>query len=466
MKKILINTGLFLLMALVITSCNWIDEELNVDPDAPSDVPMEFLLPAIQANLGYVGQGNDIVRTTNLWMQFYDGEDRQSFTETRYQLISADVNNMWNDMYVRVLMNSQLLIKKASVEGAESPHFRGVAKVLTAVTLGIMTDIFGDIPYSDAFMGADGNTQATYDSQSEIYSRIQILLTEAINDLATADVDNAFALSGDMMFGDDVAAWSRAAYALKARYAMQLSKVNGNAAATEALSYMANAMTDNDGDLQMYFSNDQKSPMFQFMDQRGDVFMASTFINMLNATADPRTSYYATDEGDGYVGSDPGTQGFEQGAISRPGEYTASVGSDIFFMTYAEQKFVEAEANLMLGNDGLALTAWQEAVAASVTRVVTDADDLIAAQTWLDANINGVATVTMEDVMLQKYLANFGQSQPFADWRRTGYPNLSISSGAKLPAIPRRYPYSQNELDYNSSNVPSVLISQSVWWDQ
>lgn len=461
MKKIFINAGLFLLMALVITSCNWIDEEINVDPDSPSDVPMEFILPAIQANLGYVVQGNDNVRTTNLWMQFYDGEDRQSFTETRYQLTAADVNNMWNTTYYRVLMNCQVIIEKANVEGAESPHFNGVAKVLTAVTLGITSDLYGDIPHSDAYKGAEGNSTPLYDSQQDIYTTIQTLLSEAITELGAADVDNAYALSGDLMLGDDPDAWMRAAYALKARYAMQLSKVNGNSAATEALGYMANAMTGNGGDLQMYFSNDQKSPMYQFMDQRGDVFMCSTFLNMLNATADPRTGFYATDEGDGYVGSDPGSQGFEQGAISRPGNYVAAVGSNTFFMTYAEQKFIEAEANVMLGNAGPALTAWQEAVSASVLKVTGSVN-----QTWLDANINGVATVTMQDVMEQKYLAMYGQTQAFADWRRTGWPNLSISAGATLNAIPRRFPYAQDEIDYNVNTPSGILISQSVWWDQ
>ena len=97
-KKINItNIVVMIALLLMSASCsNWIDQELNIDPDAPADVPMSLLLPAIQQSIGYNLLGNNSVRTNNIWTQHFDGVDRQSFTEARYQLKSADVNNLWN----------------------------------------------------------------------------------------------------------------------------------------------------------------------------------------------------------------------------------------------------------------------------------------------------------------------------------------------------------------------------------
>jgi len=461
MKKILINTGLFALMVLTMASCDWIDPDINVDPDSPADAPMQFALPAAQTHLGFNLHGNDLVRTTHIWMQLWDGESRQSLTEARYQLTPADINNFWNTIYYDMMMNFKVLIDKSSQEGFESPHFRGVARVCMAVTLGVATDHFGDIPYSNAFAGEDGVLKATFDTQEQIYVAMQQLLSDAIADLGTTDLENAKPLTGDILYGNDPAMWMRAAYALKARYALNLSEVNGNAAATEALGYLGNAFTGTGDDLEFPFSATHKNPHYAFGDERGDVWMGSTFMDLLNATGDPRTAFYATNEGDGLIGSIPGSEGAGQGAISRPGDYVAAIDAPVYFMGYAEQKFIEAEANLMLGNAGPALTAWQEGVAASVFKV-TGATN----QAWLDANINNVLSVTLEDIIEQKYMANYGTAQPYNDYRRTGFPVLSLAQSARLNQIPTRFPYAQDELDYNAENTPSVVITDKVWWDK
>jgi len=151
MKKTVFNifrmAGTVVLAFLLLSSCerSWLDEEWNVNPNSPNDVPMELLVPTIQVEMGYNLMGNNSVRTTNLWIQQFDGTVRQSFTEMRYQLTPADVNNMWNSMYSGGLMTAKVLMEKA--EEQESPHYSGVAKVLTATILGVFTDLFGDIPY-------------------------------------------------------------------------------------------------------------------------------------------------------------------------------------------------------------------------------------------------------------------------------------------------------------------------------
>ena len=114
MKKYINNiiktAGLSLVFVLSLSSCEkWIDTSLNIDPDSPADVPMKLMLPAIEQKLGYNMGGNEIVRTTAIWMQQFDGVDRQSYTEAIYQLVPGDVNNLWNAFYPGILMNSKVI---------------------------------------------------------------------------------------------------------------------------------------------------------------------------------------------------------------------------------------------------------------------------------------------------------------------------------------------------------------------
>lgn len=455
LNNIIKTVGVTLAFILSLSSCEkWIDTSLNIDPDSPADVPMKLLLPAIQQDLGYEMCGNEIVRTTNIWMQQFDGVDRQSYTEARYQLLPGDVNNLWSAFYPSILMNSKVLAEKA--ESQASPYYAGAAKVMIATTLGLATDLFGDMPFSDAFKGTQNVLKPKFDSQEKIYDTLFTILDGAIADLSSTT--NAIALSGDVVFGNSVAKWLKAAYSIKARHLLQLSEVNGNTAYTDALAAAANGFSSNADDYMVPWNSDNHNPIFQFMEQRGDVRMGATLIDMLKASNDPRLSFYALkDDNDEYTGS---VAGSENAAASRPGVYVAGATSPSVLMTYAELKFIEAEANFRLGQTAPAQAAFEAAVAASVLKVTGSAN-----AAWLDTHINGIP-VTLELIMTQKYIATFGTNQAFADFRRTGLPVVPVAEGAVIPAMPVRFPYAQEEITYNGANVPSVTLSTKVWWDR
>lgn len=123
--------GLALILSVLVftISCEkWNDSDINIDPDKPADVPMSLILPGIQLSMGYNLVGNNTVRTNNIWMQIFEGTDRQSFTEGRYQITAADTGNAWNPMFTEMMMNCTLIIDKANDEGVESPNFAGVAQ--------------------------------------------------------------------------------------------------------------------------------------------------------------------------------------------------------------------------------------------------------------------------------------------------------------------------------------------------
>jgi hypothetical protein len=432
----------------------WTDTAINVDPDAPSDVPMSLLLPAIEQSMGYHLVGNNSVRTNNIWMQFFDGTDRQSFTEGRYQLTPADVGNLWTPMYTEQMMNSTLIIRKAEETG--SPNFAGVAQVCIATTLGIGTDLFGDMPFSDAFKGSDNVLSPLYDGQQSLYQTIPSLLDQAIVNLNNGA--NAISVSGDVIYSGNISKWRKAAYSIKARHALQASKINGNAAYTAALTALANGFTSNADDMLVPWEDANRNPIFQFMEQRTDIRMQADFVESLKATNDPRLPFYVAEDANGeYTGSVFRSQ---NGEASKPGPDVAAFDAPTKLMTYSELKFIEAEARLGLGQTAGAQAAYEAAVAASVLRITGSANTA-----WLAANINGVP-VTLANIMAQKYIDGFGTNQPYADWRRTGLPALTVAPDGVIGEIPRRFPYPQSELDYNTQNVPSVNLLTKVWWDQ
>ena len=465
MKRYIYNfakyAGLLMFSALILFSCDtWIDTDINTDPDAPADVPMNLLLPAIEQSVGYNLGGNDYVRTTNIWMQQFDGVTRQSYTEARYQLLPADVNNIWNSVYTNIFMNTKILIDKAeNTEGKESPYNAGVGKVLMATALGVSTDLFGDMPYSEALMGNENVLTPKFDSQETLYTTIQGMLDGAIADLGKPSSDNKVAIGGDVIYGGNVAKWKKAANSIKARHLLQLSGVNGNAAYTAALAAAANGFASNDDDMMVPWESANHNPIYQFMEQRTDVRMGATLIDMMIETDDPRLPFYADEDGNGeYSGSVIGSQ---DETASHPGSYLAGDVAPTTIMSYAELKFIEAEAYLQTGKSAEAVAAFEEGVKASVEKVTGDAMD----QDWYDTNI-GSQSFNLELIMKQKYIATTGTNQAYADYRRTGLPVIAPHPGGVLPAMPTRYPYPQDEISYNGDNVPSVNISDKLWWDK
>jgi hypothetical protein len=456
--RFLKSTAFLFISALLLLSCNnWIDTKINVDPDSPADVSMNLMLPPIQQAMGYNLAGNDMVLTTNIWMQQFDGVDRQAFTEARYQYTPADVNNIWNSIYTSILMNSTVFISKAeNTAGKASPYNAGIGRVMIATSLGVATDLFGDMPFKDALKGNQNVLKPKFDTQQKLYDTIKVILDKAILDLGKASTENLVAVKGDVIYAGDISKWKKAAYAVKARNAIQLSKVKNATAYNDALTAAASGFTSNSDDMMVPWETANHNPIFQFMEQRGDARMGATLVNMMKSISDPRLPFYAERDASGaYTGCVLGSQNAN---ASKPGTYVAGITASSIIITYAEQKFIEAEANFQLSKMTEAKAALQEAVKASVTRTTATFD-----LTWYNTNI-GSQTLTLDLIMKQKYIASFGTNQAYADYRRTGLPVMPAYPGSVLPSMPNRYPYPQDEISYNGANVPTVTTSDKLWW--
>jgi hypothetical protein len=323
-------------------------------------------------------------------------------------------------------------------------------------------------------LGAE-NLQPAFDSQADIYNTIQSLLDEGINLLKNPSPDDVFALDGDIIFNGNVDQWIAAAYALKARYALHLSKVD-NDAYNKALGYLGNAMTDASGSMYYYYTsgnNNNANPLFLFMQDRGDIRVSDVMIDKLKATNDPRLPMYAypitdTLEYDGniyppgsYVGAPAGVP---LEAASQPGPGIASSDSKTPVITYTEVKFIEAECQVKLGDEAAAKAAVKEAVKASLEEYgVFD-------QVWFDAvaaEIDGLSGDALyKRIMEEKWTALMYNFEAYNDWRRTGYPELVPNPAAGGKDIPRRFPYASDPITYNPNTPQNVTIWDRVWWDK
>jgi len=450
MKKISIRLiGIVVILSISLAGCNWIDPDMNIDPDQPSDVPMEYLVPSITSSMGYTVGGNTAVRTTNIWMQFFDGVDRQSLTEGRYQLNSADVNDLWENLYAQSMMDCNDLMRKAGEKN--SPHYAGVAKVFMATGLGTLTNLFGDMPYGEAFLGAEGNLQPAFETQQAIYGHIDRLLTEAIADLGSTE--NAVDLTSDLVYDGDTDAWKKAAYALRARYKLNLGEY------AAASSDANNAFGANGDDFMIPFAPTTagSNPIFQFMRDRTDIRMSSTFVDELVDTGDPRLTFYVgPDISGGISGSSPGS---ETSAASHPGPYAAASDAPVNIATFAEMNFIKAECLFQTGDKAGSLAAFKAGVEASLIKVTGEAD-----ATYMDTYVNNETTgsLTMQKIIEQKYKAMYATVVPYDDWRRTGFPALAPVIGA-TKATPMRFPYAQSEITYNPNCPVGVTLDQKLW---
>jgi hypothetical protein len=429
-----------------------LDPKINISPNSPTDVPIGIILPSVEGSLAY-SLGGDLGRYTSLITQHNRGVDRQHTNLYQFQIQEGDVNNLWNGLYAASLLDLTRLIDKANT--LNLPTYRGIGRTLLALALGNTTDVWNNIPYTEAFRGLE-NSSPRYDPQEQIYGRIQSLLDSAIIDLTGANagsiVPNA---TNDFMLAGNRANWARAARTLKARYALHLSKVNRMQAAQNALAALAggNGIASNAQDLQFNFGSTPTTanPLFQFMSQRNDIRIGNQLFGMLNTLNDPRRAQY-------YRGTT---------IEAPPGDFVARIDAPVVFTSFAEAKFIEAEANAILGNADAARAAYLDGITASLTKVGVSAADQT---TYLaQTSVTPTAAVTIQQIIEQKYLALFMQAETYVDWRRTGWPVIDPTravAGATQAMIPRRFPYPQDER-LNNANFPGIVaITERVWWDR
>lgn len=462
MKKTIVPILLAVLFSVV--SCESFIEGWDESPNNPTRATAPLLLSETEVAtfMYYTGQ---LARTPSIFIQHTAGTQFQMEDIANYLLLEGSNVNEWEGIYTSCLMNEQLLIDDY---GDPNPYYAGIAKILKAMALGLLSDLWGDIPNREALMGLTGTSPVElnphFDPQETVIQDIQALLSEGIADLSRPAEDNII-LPGtdDYIFEGDPAAWINAAWIIKARYANRLSKKDATGSATNALNFLSN-IDPSMPDLMAIHGQEsnEANQWYAFQLDRADyIQMGEFFIELLKSINDPRLPFYALPNLDSvYVGTaknDISTN------TSDWGSYVGILGdTDLPLVTHFEAKFIEAEANLRLGNTAEAAAAYNEAVKASVLKV-TGAS--VPAFEALYASEDGTS-ITLEKIMTQKYIAMFTQPEAWADWRRTNLPVLEPNPDGAVTGIPRRFPTCRSERNYNSNAVVVSNILTPVWWDE
>ncbi|PRB02006.1 hypothetical protein CQ046_13665 [Chryseobacterium sp. MYb7] len=453
MKKIIyipiIIAGLFL------NSCQHELDTFNDNPNSPTEITSPKTL-LTGGEIGTINNGTgNLTREISLLTQHTNGNQFQSLDYTNYFLTELDNETDWSNIYKTGVNLHQIITQF----GDKYPYYSGIAKILLALNIGYATDTWGDVPFSEAFQGVD-NFSPKFDTQQNVIAQIQSYLDSAIVDLSKPGNANLELPAGDDIFyAGNIGKWKKLAYAIKARYALRLTQREGSTVAAEkALNYLANSFSSKDDNLIAKFDGGNNQNLwFGFNNQRsGYMSMGKYFIDLLQNSNDPRLPYYAElNTSGGYSGSAPEDSDINASPFGSYFAGNASTSNIIF--SYSEIKFIEAEAQFRLGNTTTAQMALKNAVSVSLIDV-TGADNPTFATT-------ASASVTLQNIITQKYSALFTTMEPYNDWRRTGFPILTPNQNSQSKKIPLRLitPKAERTLNNNATVVSDVNIP--VWWD-
>lgn len=461
-------------------SCVKSFDDLRKDPEAVSiALPSSFLSNALyEATSTLVTQGhtiNDQLMQVNVLRQ-NDNEIH------RYKILPGNYTGMWNPLYKRLNDIDEMI--RLAVQRNDA-NYQAVGLTLKSWLMSNITDIYGDVPFTEALKGVDGVTTPKFDPQQQIYDSLLAFLEKA-NDLF---VLNKVLGGEDLLFNAGTTAanmlkWKKFANSLRLRLLMRIEK-KGTAYQDQLRMLLADAnkyplMSAVQDGAVLYYTNITPfvNPFFSYrdFDFNQKLVYSEYFINYLQDVGDPRLAVYATKTSGGtYQGAPTGYPVAQQNVISNtsfstyPIEFKANdkMGS---ILQYAEVEFLLAEAVLKGYMNGDAKTNYDKGIKASMDY-------------WgvsnIPANFLSHPKIawdgTLEQIITQKYFALFTNGfDQWHEYRRTGFPVLT--PGPEMDnngVMPSRIPYPLTESLYNSNNYNEAVarmggddINSKVWWQR
>lgn len=444
--------------------------DVNKNPNDPTDAPMSSLLTnaTYQTPLNVFREGSAISN----YVQYLASPNPASGSDT---MEPSNYSTLWFNLY-NVMTDLNEMMLKAEENGAT--HYLGVGQVLMALNLGMTVDFFGDVPYSEGFNFT--TVTPSYDDDESLYENINSLLAEGIVNL---NAESTFTIGeDDFIYQGDIDKWKKFAYALQARYMIHTKGTEGYDASA-VLAAVDNSFTSNDDDAQVFFFEQDINPWSSVALDNENLLLggwiSEQFVQALDGTSyptvDPRMEYMigATDEGE-YLGTVNGAgrgNAPEQGARSTliTDQFYTSELSPVLIFTYAELKFIEAEAAFAIDKDR-AYEAYLKGIEAHMDMLEIPEADKNAYLAAPSVSM-GVASFTMDDIYKEKYVALFLHPETWNDARRYdyGYKNMELPANLNPDLngeFIRRMAYPDSEISRNGANVPSVTLLDRIWWDQ
>jgi len=466
---------------ILLTGCKDDFFDVNVPSDVldESQVSFQTQLPYIETRLA--SMQFSMVRYMD---GLYDQQIASYFVGGTDSHERTSLTGAWSTYYTRILSNIKVMKKLANEEN--NPHYLGIAQVMEALATQMATDHWGDIPYSEAAMGSE-NLAPKPDSQQQIYTNLLQLLDDAIANLQ-APGTGVEPGSEDLFYAGDLDKWIKAAYTLKARIHIHLTKRNGNAAAQEALNALQNGFTGISDDMQIVYDAAARNPWYTSVvaaNRTGNlsVLWSEQLIDQMNGTDypftsisyDPRLPRYADNGGAAtYVGAENGAGG--GGNCDLADDAYFAEDAPVFLLTFMEAKFIESEAKFLLGDKQGAYDAYIEGITASMDKLGIPSADRDAYLNEASIGFGGDANqLEMKHILKEKNIALVLHPEPYTDMRRYDFdPNIFVdltfpqNRSQDIPANewPRRAVYPNSEVQRNSNLDQISEYWLPVWWDQ
>ena len=473
MKKILFILVGFL---IVLGSCDEQFEEINTDPNNPVAVPSSLLLGdviRVANNLNYWSfTGSDMGAC---WSQQW--AKVQYNDEERYIVRTGIIQSYWDGMYSDVIADAVDMYNLAKEE--DNANVQGAALVMQAYGFSMLTDVYGDIPFTESINGDNGNFQPAYDSQEVVYNGILKLLTKADS---TFNVGSwAITSTSDLIYGGNASMWRKFASSLKFRALMRISDKRDVSSELQALVSSGQLFSSLDEEAKMaYLDNDPNAnPIYEniVFGGRAEYKVNSVLVEMLDLLNDPRLPVYVQENVDGeYRGKPSGltklpSDDYNYTNVSAIGERFVNPNLPGYMVGYSELLFLMAEAALEGYISGDASALYLKGIEASFAENGVSADYAIYAE-QAPIILSGTKATALEQIAEQKWLALFGQGiESWIEWKRTQFPVLSAALESDLSTVPYRFPYPTLEQSINKESYDAAVVNiggdeltTKLWW--
>ncbi len=507
----------------ILSACDKGFEELNVNPFKPTQVGAAAKLTAIQLNIS--GERYENWRANLI----YQSTMMQHLATTAGYW--AGDKYTWNKGYASSLADryygnvvKSLVDVLAQLEEEKAPEeMKAIVRILRVFTFSRLTDLYGDIPYSEAGRAAPavgGIFKPKYDAQSEIYPD---LLKELEESAAALGTGNSAFEDADIIYNGDMSKWKKLANSLMLRLGFRLIKVDPSASQSWVSKAITGGVMESNKDI-FYVQHTNgpaginKNGIGETFSADGNPRMSKTFIDALEG--DPRLTVLGSlpeDTGEKKDVTEDGKvvkkailrtkverldlanqKGLPNGLNSKlleeaTGEKNTSAytepnrllitGEDapMFFQTYAEVEFMLAEAAQRWGlAGGDPKSHYDAGVKAAMKMLEMYGDDGKIADADIDAYLTAKPfdpTKAIEQISTQYWIVTFFNAyETFSNWRRTGFPVLvpvNFPGNVTNGTIPRRLSWSESEQSNNAENYEAAVQAQGsdelttrVWWDK
>jgi len=470
MKRIHLFTAL--LISFLLTACS--DEilnEIDTNPNQLTDAPLNTLLPSALMTTVYQVAGSSAAIGSSSMAELTALTGVTSRIQGEISLYNT---TGWEGGYIAL---GALKDMRRKAEAEQKWGYAAIADILTAYTLAHLTDLFGDVPYSQALAGSEYR-QPAFDKAETLYPEMQKLLDSGIQLADRATTAGQRPGRDDLIFAGNMTLWKKTAYGLKARLFNRLSNVNPQQSAQQALAAIANSFAPNESFTAAIYTSspNNANPLANAQNTQplsavgnGIISAMRFFLNESeDITGDPRAGIWFTRIGGRIIPAPNGRAATDitiGGTLYSKPQHLRERAAPQPLLTFAELKFIEAEAHLRLGDRAKANAAYEAAVASALSQAASYNPSQalpaaqIAAYTGRAKVLPGEAGLTLNHILLQKYIFFFvfQPIEAYNDVRRTAMLTMTDPDGT-----PKRLPYPDLERGRNGQ-TPATINEQTMY---